>query len=281
MRHEKREGAAPGRARARRMAVPLVRIAAIAAALAIIPRPVAGEPRRRVHVDNVDPAKVPQYEQARRAWLAWIVEHKAVDPWGGLFLQVGKATFLTVRPFTRYADLDPVPASVQIDGQVQARYNEGSDAALVPPHRNEIWLRQPELDYQPARPVSESGGVGRIVFEEARMASRGPDEYFEAWKVVRAELTGANYPVARIAFLSQFGTGRHVSLWIAPTAEAFARTPPIEQVLAGRLGSRAAKALLARWRGAVLEREEHEVVARRDLTNPEYLDAKATSKSPP
>jgi hypothetical protein len=262
------------------MAGALVRIAVLASALTI-PRSVTGEPRRRVHVDNVDPTKVRQYEQARRAWLSWIVEHKAVDPWGGLFLQVGKATFLTLRPFTRYAELDPTQVPVQIDRQVQARYNEESDATLVPPHRNEIWLRQPELDYQPALPVSEASGVGRIVFEQARMVGPGPDEYFEAWKAVRAELTRSNYPVARVAFLSQFGTGRYVSLWIAPSAEALAKAPPIEQVLARRLGSRAAAALLARWRGAVLEHEEHQVVARRDLTNPEFLDATANAKSPP
>lgn len=258
----------------------LVQVAAFAAALTILARPAAGDSRRRVHVDNVDQTKVPQYEQARRTWLAWIAEHGAADPWGGLFLQVGKATFLTLRPFTRFADLDPAPAPVPIDPQAQARYNDGSDATLVPPHRNEIWLRQPQLDYQPAAPVSEASGVGRIVFEEPRMVGAGSDEYLEAWKVVRAELTRAKYPVARIAFLSQFGTGRYVSLWVAPSAEAFANTPPIEQVLARRLGSRGATALLARWRGAVLEREEHEVVARRDLTNPEYLEAKATAKPP-
>jgi hypothetical protein len=263
------------------MAGTLARIAVFAAALTIIARAVSGEPRRRVHVDNVDPTKVRQYEQARRTWLAWVVDHKAVDPWGGLFLQVGKTTFLTVRPFTRYADLDPAPAPVQLDRQVQAHYNEDSDATLVPPHRNEIWVSQPALDYQPAGPVSEAGGVGRIVFEQTRMAGRGPDEYLEAWKTIRAELAGANYPVARITFLSQFGTGRYVSLWIAPNAEVFASAPSVESVLARRLGSRAAGALVSRWRGAVLEREEHEVVARPDLTNPEFLDAMATKKSSP
>jgi hypothetical protein len=255
-------------------------VTVLAAALTMVTgRHAAGEPRRRVHVDHVDPAKVPQYVQARRAWLSWIVEHKAVDPWGGLFLQVGKSSFLALRPFTRYADLDPAPAPVPIDRQVQARYNEGTDATLVPPHRNEIWLRQPDLEYQPARPVSEAGGVGRIVFEQARMPGNGPDEYLEAWKAVRAELTAAKYPVARIAFLSHFGTGRYVSLWVAPSAEAFARAPSIEEALARRLGPRASAALLARWRAAVLEREEHELLARRDLSNPEFLAAPASAKS--
>src|SRR6185436_1094083 len=133
----------------------LIPVAFFVAAVGIAPGPGTGQPRRRVHVDNLDPTKVAQYEEARRDWLTWIVEHKAVDPWGGLFLQVGKASFLVLRPFTRYADLDPAPAPVPLDRQAQARYNERCDAALVPPHRNELWLRQPELDYQPARPVSE------------------------------------------------------------------------------------------------------------------------------
>ena len=226
----------------------------------------AGEARRRrVHVDHLDPAKVQQYEQARREWLAWIVEHKAVDPWGGLFLQMGPSTFLTLRPFDRFAELDPAASPVPIDGQVRDRYNERSDATLVPPHFNEIWLRQGDLDYQPAPPVEERRGVGRIVFEQIRL---GADDHVEAWAAIRAELAAAHYPVARIVFSSQFGTGRQVSLWMAPDREVFARTPSIDQVLGRRLGKERAAALLARWRGAVLEREEHDVVARPDLSNP-------------
>jgi hypothetical protein len=249
-------------------------LAALALALALIGPP--GEPRRRrVHVDNVDPAQVSQYEQARREWLSWIVGHHALDPWGGLFFQVDRATFLTVRPFNRFAELDPVPAPVPIDPQVQARYNDRSDATLVPPHRNEIWVRQPELDYQPPRPVSEQRAAGRIVFEQARLVSSGPDDYLEAWKEIRAALARANHPVARISFLSQFGTGRYVSLWIAPSREAFAKAPTLEQVLARQLGAARSTPLIARWKAAVVEREEHELLARPDLSNPELLSAPA------
>jgi hypothetical protein len=249
-------------------------IAAIAVALIVSGPP--GEPRRRrVHVDNVDPARVTQYEQARREWLSWTVGHHAVDPWGGLFLQVDRATFLTVRPFSRFAELDPGPPPVPIDPQVQAHYNDRSDATLVPPHRNEIWVRQPELDYQPPRPVSEQHAAGRIVFEQARLVPQGPDDYVEAWKEIRAALAETKHPVARITFLSQFGTGRYVSLWIAPSREAFAKAPPLERVLARRLGPDRGAALLARWQAAVLEREEHELLARPDLSNPEFLSAPA------
>jgi hypothetical protein len=236
----------------------------------------AGEPRRRrVHIDHLDPARVSQYEQARREWLEWIVGHRAVDPWGGLFLQVDGSTFMALRPFARFAELDPVPAPVPIDPRVQARYNERSDAALVPPHHNEIWLRQPELDYQPPQPVSEGRCAGRIVFEQARNVAGGRDEYLETWRAIRAELGGANHPVARITYSSQFGTGQYVSLWVAPSREAFAKAPSLEQVLAGRLGKEKAAKLLERWRASVSERQEHDVVARPDLSNREFLSEPA------
>jgi hypothetical protein len=232
----------------------------------------AGEPRRqRVHIDHVDPARAQQYEEARREWLAWIVDHRAVDRWGGLFLQVDRSTFMALRPFNRFVELDPAPAPVPIDEKVQARYNERSDATLIPPHRNEIWLREPELDYQPPEPVSQGRCAGRIVFEQPRHVGGPRDEYLESWQAVRAELALAHYPIARITYLSQFGTGRYVSLWVAPSREAFAKAPTVEQVLARRLGKKRAAALLARWRAAVVEREEHDVVARPDLSNEEYL----------
>jgi hypothetical protein len=226
-----------------------------------------------VHIDHLDPARVSQYEEARREWLAWIVEHRAVDPWGGLFLQVDKSTFMVLRPFTRFAELDPVPAPVPLDARAQARYNEQSDAALVPPHHNEIWLRQPELDYQPPQPVSEASCAGRIVFEQTRDVAGG--EYLEAWRAIRAELGAAKYPIARITYASQFGTGQYVSLWVAPNREAFAKAPPLEQVLARRLGKEKAAALLARWKASVSARKEHDVVSRPDLSNREFLSDRA------
>jgi hypothetical protein len=249
-------------------------LAMLLAAVAAAP-PVAAPPRRRVHVDHLDPGKVRQYEEARRAWLSWIVAHHARDPWGGLFLQVGGSTFLTVRPFTRFAELDPTPTPppVPLDRQEVARYNALSDAALVPPHHDEIWLRQPGLDYQPARPVSETGGAGQLVTEQVRLVGEGPDDYLDAWKLIRAELFAANHPVARIVFVSQFGSGRHVSLWLAPTREAYRAAPPIDEVLARRLGRPRAQALLARWRRSVLERDEQDLLVRPDLTNPELRTA--------
>ena len=49
------------------------------------------------------------------------------------------------------------------------------------------------------------------------------DSYEKAWAEIAKELAAAKYPVARIAFFDQYGSGKVVSLWLAPTKEAFAR----------------------------------------------------------
>ncbi len=53
----------------------------------------ADPPRRKVHIDHLDTAKVTQYEDARKDWVAWTRAHPVVDPWGGTFLQVGGTAF--------------------------------------------------------------------------------------------------------------------------------------------------------------------------------------------
>ena len=117
----------------------------------------AEPPRRRVHIDNLDPSKVGQFEKARVDWVAWIAAHHVTDPWGGLMLQVGGSTFLTVRSFTDWAELGAKPTGT-LDPKAQKLYNDQSDDALVPPHHSEIWVREPELDYAPIQPA----GFGMI-----------------------------------------------------------------------------------------------------------------------
>ncbi|MEO8554560.1 MAG: hypothetical protein ABI678_31505 [Kofleriaceae bacterium] len=228
-------------------------------AIVLVARTVSAEPpRRKVHIDHVAPAKVGQFEQARKDWVAWTREHHVVDPWGGTFLQVGGATFYTMRAFTDWAELD-VKSSAKLDPKAQAAYNERSDDALVPPHHNEIWVREPALDLP-----GDVAGYGKITFDEVVLAG---DAYEKAWIQIRTELAAAKYPIARIAFFSAYGSGRHISLWLAPTKAAFTAAPSIDEVLAKRLGKAKAAALLARWRGVVIAHEELELVVRSDLSN--------------
>ena len=218
---------------------------------------VAEPPRRKVHVDHLDAAKVTQYETARKAWVEWIGDHHVTDPWGGTFLQVGGTTFLTVRAFTTWAELDAKSAA-KLDPKARATYNERSDDALVPPHHDEIWVRKPDLDLG----ANDVAGYGRITFDEIKLDDDGA-----AWTAIKAELVAAKYPIARIGFFSQFGSGRQISLWLAPTKAAYTAAPTIDQVLEKRLGKDRAAALLAKWRGEIVQHDEQELIVRADLSD--------------
>lgn len=219
----------------------------------------AEAPRRRVHIDNLDPAKIGQFEQARKDWVAWIAAHHVADPWGGTFLQVGDSTFLTLQSFTTWAELDAKPPDT-LDPKARKLYHERSDDALVPPHHNEIWVRQPALDYAA---TNDPAGSGTITYELVKF----DDTYEKAWAEIQKELVAAKYPVSRMTFFDQYGSGKLVSLWLAPTKAAFSAAPTIDQVLEKRLGKAKAAALLARWRGAVVTRETQDLIVRADLSN--------------
>ena len=220
---------------------------------------VGAEPRRlaSVHVDHLDAAKVTQYETARKDWVAWIADHHVIDPWGGTFLQVGGTTFLTLRSFSTWAELD-VKSTAKLDPKAQAAYNDRSDAALVPPHHNEIWVRDPDLDLG----APDVAGYGRIAFDEVALGSDG-----KAWAAIKAELVAAKYPLVRIGFFSQYGSGKHISLWLAPTKAAYTAAPTIDQVLEKRLGKDRANALLAKWRAEIVHHDEQDLVVRTDLSD--------------
>jgi len=226
--------------------------------LALTSTAFAEPPRRKVHIDNLDPAKVGQFEQARKDWVAWIAAHHVSDPWGGTILQVGGSTFLTLRSFTNWAELDAKPTGT-LDPKAQKLYNDRSDDALVPPHHSEIWVREPALDYAAIEP----SGFGAISYDLIKL----DDSYEKAWGEIVKELVAAKYPVSRVAFFDQYGSGKLVSLWLAPTKAAFTSAPTIDQVLTKRLGKAKADALLARWRAAVVSHEEKDLVVRADLSN--------------
>src|SRR5690349_11759579 len=97
----------------RRPLLPLARLTACAvlslAACAPSPKsaPRAAEaPRyRTVHIDTLAPEKAAQFEAARREWVEELRRAHASDL-RGLFLQVDRDRFYTIRPFATFASLD-------------------------------------------------------------------------------------------------------------------------------------------------------------------------------
>lgn len=240
-------------------------------------RPETGAPPRwrTVHVDHVDPAKLKNFEDARRTWLEALRASGKTDE-RGFFLQVGGDTFYTLHPFDSFTDLDRLrgarkEAAIKMPEASRAAYDRDSDGALLPPHKTEIWSRNDDLGYpSPGTPLDERGfAVGRMVVLELRPGPvHGDVEYGETWKAVRAALAKARYPLPRVAFESAYGTGKLVTLWLARGRDELAAAPRIKDAVAGVLGEADAAALLRRLDGCAVAMEELEVVRRADLDSP-------------
>lgn len=230
---------------------------------------------RTVHVDSVEPGLVGQFEEARRAWLAVLASSRTSDA-RGVFLQVGDYTFLTLRPFATFSELDGrgqarARALAVVDPASRKRYDERTDATLVFPHRNEIWSLEGSLGYvAPEGPASECrAGAGRLVIESLRPAPPFESQYRTLWKEIRDGLEKARYPLSRITYASYFGDGRLFSFWIARSKEQLTAAPTIEMALVQTLGKDKASELTTRLAECVVGSESLDMLPRPDLSNPE------------
>jgi hypothetical protein len=222
-----------------------------------------------VHIDTLDPARHQDFERARREWLERLAA-LGIDDDRGLFLQVGEHRFLTLRPFANFAELDAIRASrarslARVPTAVRAAYDGDSDRSLVPPHRSEVWAREPALSYTPSAPVQ--GRCGEMTVEEIRPTpEHGGAQYERAWAQARVALSAAGYPLERRSWFSIYGEGRLVTLWLAGSCAELRAAPPLEQVLAER-----APAALEALRDSTVSREARPVVVRPDLSSPAFL----------
>ena len=227
---------------------------------------------RAVHVDTVDPAKLSQFEGARREWLETLKAKHLTDG-RGYFLQVDGSSFLTLCPFASFAELDRRGATGSkvtefVGRDAQARYDARSDDALLPPHRNEIWSREAELDFTPEHaPLDElSAGAGRMVLEELRPAPSAGEAYQRAWEVIRQVLTAAKYPLTRRTFSSTYGSGKLISLWLAKNHEELTAAAPVEAVVLQGLGKAKADEVFRNLKRALVDVKTSDLRVRPDLT---------------
>ena len=227
---------------------------------------------RAVHVDTLDPKLQHVFVEARLQWLKVLVLHRTTDG-RGFFLQRAGNTFLTLRSFNSFAEYDALRAfrsgvaeRIGPDGEKAGRAYDGGDVALLFPHNSEVWSHLDSLDYRgQVPPLTEyTAGYMQMVVEQVTS-----DQYESAWKQIQAALTAARYPVSRTTFFSSLGSGKHISLWLAPSREAFRSAGSPEQAVAKALGPTQAAALFGTLRAACSEVRVDEVVPRPDLASPE------------
>jgi hypothetical protein len=225
-----------------------------------------------VHVDHLQAGTLRAFTAARRAWVDVLAQHATTDG-RGLYVQTGDSGFLSMRPFSVMADLDRqsslMPAALAgIDPKDSRAYDEGSDTALAPPHRNEIWRYDEELSYGGGDPIAAitAAAWGKMTVEELD-PTPASEAYDKAWVEIRAALVAQSYPLVRVTFESKYGTGDVVSFWLARSQEQFLHTPSVEATVASALGASAAEALFARLHKTVLASDSIDVIPRLDLSS--------------
>jgi hypothetical protein len=187
-----------------------------------LPPPAAsasGVPRRvRVHVDHVARKRTEDFESARRELLA-AFSAKKVSEGTTFVLETDEPAYLSLRPFESYADLDSAGLRQRLLDEAVGeatlkRLDDRTHATLVPPHKNEMWSFQSALSYAPAGgPRLDSAGLGRMVEDEVMPAN--DDAYDKAIEAEVHALTDAHFPASRIVYVSAYGSGRYVTLWLA------------------------------------------------------------------
>jgi hypothetical protein len=225
-----------------------------------------------VHVDHLQGGALRSFSEARRAWLDVLARHATTDG-RGLFLQTGDSGFLSLRPFTSLADLDRQAslgkgALAAVDPLDLQKYDARSDALLAPPHRSEIWRYDEALSYGAADPTVAltAAAWGKMTVEEIDPTPAG-EAYDAAWKEIRAALEAESYPLVRVSYWSQYGSGDLVSFWLAKSQRQFLETPSIEAAVTLALGGDAAEALFARQKKTVLASDSIDVIPRLDLSS--------------
>jgi len=225
-----------------------------------------------VHEDTLAAEHAGEFEAARRDWVATLHAANATDQRGTFFEIVGVG-FWTMRPFTRFADLDDRAAQrkralAAVPADALARYDARSDAALAPPHASEIWERDDGVGYTPAGAPTDprDAAVARVVIEEVLPDSASDKAYEDSWQAIAAALAHARYPLARVAFHPMYGADREITFWLARSRAELDAAPAVEDVVANELGAERAEALRAKLAAVVKSAETHLVIRRDDLT---------------
>lgn len=205
-----------------------------------------------------------QFESARLSF-AGLLRARGLSDRRGLYLKVGAHTYYSVVSFGRYQELDRLRADrVRALGKIARattdEYDRLSDESLVFPHASEIWTEEPGLSYLPTG-MRLTEAV-QVVIEDVKPTA----DYEAAWKPVAEALGKAKYPVERRTYFSNFGSGRTLSFWLAPSVAVMKAAPTLLQALTGVVGAEKAAALLEAWRACVQSSQELEVEARPEMS---------------
>lgn len=224
-----------------------------------------------VHQDTLEPSLVQTFVDARLKWVAHLKSVGASDL-RGAYLQIGDHTFWSLYRFATWKDLGRRAELIETRGKNIAKqqgddYDRDSDRSLVFPHKSEIWIEEPDLEFgAPSPDALVDSAVAELVIENVQPTK--DKQYWDTWPIVAKALAQVKYPLQRVTYHSFYGTGQIYSFWIAPSEAVLKSTPPLAQALAQALGAQRAGELLQQWRECVLATETKPVIVRHDMFSP-------------
>jgi hypothetical protein len=217
---------------------------------------------RAVHLDTLAPARHEQFINARLEWLAALEAAGRPRDGRGLFLELSDHRVWSLRPLRSMADLDRrrEPEDGERLKAARQQYDARSDDALVPPHGNEIWVREPDLDFPGADPSLDeaTAAASLVVVEQLLPSPPHGDEYEAAWAQAKAALQAKHYPLRRISYWSRYGSGKLITFWLARSEEEL-RATPVPELMVG-------PDVLAKWKRALASTESAYALHRHDLS---------------
>jgi hypothetical protein len=182
----------------------------------------------------------------------------------GLYIKVGTNTYYSMVTFARWCDLEArhkvAVATAKKMGADETEYDKACDDSLVFPHASEIWSEEKDLSFVPTG-MRLSDAV-QLVIEDVKPTA----DYEAAWKPIAAALAQAKYPLERRTYFSQYGPGRVLSFWMAPSAAVAKAAPTVQQALTSAVGEARAAELVAGWRACVLATQTFAVEPRLDMS---------------
>jgi hypothetical protein len=258
------------RGQAARLARGAFAVAALALVGCATTQAPTGPARLSVHIDTLDPALFQHFVDARLKWLAYLRPRGASDL-RGTYLQVGDHTLYSVYYFHRWEDLarhgrEAERRLRQIPDSVGKEY-DSADSALIFPHTSELWTERKELEFGSPSPTALiNAEAAELVIESVKPTMA--DQYWDTWPAIKTALEQVKYPLMRVTYLANYGSGRMMSFWLAPSEAVLKAAPPLAQAVAVAVGEGRASELLKKWRECVIATETHPVTVRHDMASP-------------
>ena len=237
------------------------------------PTPLLASNDVTVHIDEVTLSSMQRFEQLDIAQMRArnkILEELNLPVTPGYALSTSGGMYLSFRPRTMYGELDTPPKYPDdVRKLMAAQVDPYSDTVhtLLRIHHNEIWKLDASVSYIP-KSFNTDPSVSKFAHLRSEWVKPPMNGTYDSVLVLfRQALDKQKYPLACIAFFSQYGTGANHFLWHARNQAEYVKAPSPEQVLVSAYGKEEGARLYQQWQQCLYKEEDYDADVRPELTD--------------